>query len=257
VSIGDWLVNDLVIGSCLRSVLYSKLRGATLLFNKKARLRFFDDEYKLWNEEVFKLSVAGQVPFGESINSIRITNNTAFVSYGRSCSKKIKFKKCYVFDDNLLMLENALLRKEIKKSKVIDWIDIKKCANLENTSLFTGDDFVSKVIPYKSGRVYANLDHRDLVVVSYLSESQLQDFDYSDTMCKFKTRDFLEQSGAIGTVNRVDSATGKVFRNRIDLNVTRRDVECMDKNIYESSKWVKFPKTSLKSILEKLNDREG
>tara|TARA_A100001015_G_scaffold317495_1_gene434627 strand:- start:1458 stop:2096 length:639 start_codon:yes stop_codon:yes gene_type:complete len=211
-----------------------------LLFNSKSKPKFFDSNYDVWNKEIFELSLAGLVPFGESIESIRISKNTASVSYGSKLSRKINFKVCSVFNDSMLSVENDLIEKQTKKAKVIDWISLKKCEQEDLQNINTTDDFVNRVIPYKSGRIDSNSNHKDIVVVSYLNKMQLMNFDFSDTMAKFKTKDLLQKHNIRGTVNRIEKLTGKEYRNTIDLTVTKREVICRDKNIYQSSESVKF-----------------
>jgi len=47
---------------------------------------------------------------------------------------------------------------------------------------------------YLSDRVDGNTDKKDLFTTSFLSGEQLQDFEYSDTIVKFKLLDILQKT---------------------------------------------------------------
>lgn len=245
-----WSVDKIVVGSCLRSALYARANDCTLIYNGSSVPYFFEDVYERWNKEIFHLSLLGKVPFSDRVKSLRVRGNVINVTYGGAFVAKVAFKKCYVFDDNLLDLENEILEKDHQSFKVVDWMNVRRLSNTQTCEIVSEENFVSKIVLYESGRIDSDRQHKDAVVLSYLSEDQLLDFNFSDTMCKFKTRKVLEENGMIGTVNRIDKKTGKTFRHRIDLNVVSRDVVRVGFDKYKSSSLVEFPEISLASLLE-------
>jgi len=250
----DWFADKLVVGSCLRAILYAKINDCTLIYNGLSSPYFFEEGYKAWNQHIFRLGLLGKVPFSDRVKFLRVRGSTITVVYGGNHSVKISFKKCYVFDDNCLDLENEVVERNQEKLKVVDWINLKKCVKFETEEITSKDDFVNRIILYESARLDSDVKHKDAVVVSHLSKDQLLDFEFSDTMCKFKTRKALEEDGIVGTVNRVDKQTGKVFRNRIDLSVVSRDVVRVGSDKYEPSPLVEFPTISLDVLLRYLRD---
>ncbi|MBT5638147.1 MAG: hypothetical protein HOJ16_06255 [Candidatus Peribacter sp.] len=249
-----WSVDKIVVGSCLRSVLYAQINDCPLIYNGSSPPYFFDEGFEMWNQRMFRLGLLGKIPFSDRVKSLRVRGESITVIHGGNHSAKILFKKCYVFDNNCLDLENEVIEKGQEKLKVVDWINLKKCVKFETDEIRSKDDFVNRIVLYESGRLDSDLRHKDVVVVSYLSEGQLLDFEFSDTMCRFKTRRALEENGIMGTVNRIDKKTGKVFRNRIDLNVTSRDVIKVGLDRYEPSSLVEFPTTSLDVLLVQARD---
>ena len=92
--------------------------------------------------------------------------------------------------------------------------------------LDTGDELVSEVHVHKK-HINSPIS---IWTVSHLAEEQLQNFDFSDTMAKFKTEAILKESGFTGN---------SMKRNEIILDVGGRDVQ-KKMNIYEETEKLKF-----------------
>jgi hypothetical protein len=63
-----------------------------------------------------------------------------------------------------------------------------------------GDDFINKVIFYPTQRA-ENKNFKDLYAESYLTDEQLADFDYSETMARFKILKMMKAAGMRGERN--------------------------------------------------------
>ena len=87
---------------------------------------------------------------------------------------------------------------------------------------------------YNSGRVDGSFYPTDAISVSFLSQQELYDFDYSDTMANFKLTHILNEN-----------ATKKSIRSK---HVKRLVYEC-DQNTYKSSEDVKFLNIPLQEML--------
>ena len=201
---------------------------------------FIEPEYQQWHEKLFQLSIDGKVPFHDSIKSIKIREKTATVIYANSSLVRIDFKKCHVFSDYGVSLENELISEKQFPRTVYDFFQITKSEPHEIKIIKDSDDFVSKIVFYESGRL-KNKSNTDIVTVSKIFSSNFLDFDFSDTSCKFKARKMIEEKGVLGIVNRVDKITNKVYRDRINLSFVERLVVNNDLRKYKSSKHVKFP----------------
>ena len=57
------------------------------------------------------------------------------------------------------------------------------------------DKFVNIIKLFKPRRIDGNQKYLDLLCESFLTESELKSFDYSDTMARFKTTELLEKRG--------------------------------------------------------------
>ena len=201
---------------------------------------FVESEYQSWHEKLFQLGVEGKVPFYDSIKSIKIRENTATVIHGNSSLTKVGFKKCYVFSDYRVSLENEMVSEREFPRTVYDFFQITKSEPHHIKLIEDSDDFVSKIVFYESGRL-KNKSNTDIVTVSKIFSSNFLDFDFSDTSCKFKARKMIEEKGVLGIVNRVDKITNKVYRDRINLSFVERLVVNNDLRKYKASKHVKFP----------------
>ncbi len=240
-----WYVNNLVIGSCLDSFKFCQDKGDMLLSIDPELPVFVNSEYPRWHSVLFQLGVDGKAPFHSQINSVKLKDQVATVIYGNNNSKKIQFKKCYVFCDYRVSLENEILSETPRPRTVYDFFEMSKFEPHNLTVIEDSGDFAHKVVFYESGRLKNKLN-TDIVVVSKILSDNFLDFDFSDTSCRFKARKMIEQKGVLGVVNRVDKKSGKVYRERINLSFVDRIIFNNDTRKYKTSKHVKFPNRTCK-----------
>jgi hypothetical protein len=67
--------------------------------------------------------------------------------------------------------------------------------DLDFDEIQTEDDFVNKIKLFKTPRIDGNNRYMDLLCESFLTEEQLNNFDYSDTMVRLKTEHMLQEKG--------------------------------------------------------------
>ena len=79
-----------------------------------------------------------------------------------------------------------------------DYIAFNSGGKHEVDFIHTGDDFVCEIWFYSSDRIDGNTPVRDACAVSKLTESQLRDFDYSETMARFKVLKIMKDNGMRG-----------------------------------------------------------
>lgn len=235
-----WSVNEIVIGSCLDSLVFCEQKDAILLSVGPTPPQFFEESYVPWHEKMFSLSLRGKVPFHKAIKSIKIRDNRATVIYGNGLYRDVLFNRCYVFSDHCLKLENELMAENNFARTVYDFFEISKFESHEIDTIHDTDDFVSKIIFYDSGRL-GRKTKSDIVTVSKIFAANFLDFDYTDTSCRFKARKMIEDKGIRAVVNRVDKTTGKVYRDRIKLSFVDRLIVNNDTRKYKPSRLVKFP----------------
>ena len=206
---------------------------------------FINSDYEQWHKSLFDLSVNGKAPFFDQVKKVKIQDRTATVIYGNNNFKKIDFKKCYVFCDHHLSLENEITSESSEPRTVYDFFEISKFEPHDVEMIEDVDDFVHKIVFYESGRLKNKLK-TDIVTVSKIFSDNFLDFDFSDTSCRFKARKMIEEKGVLGVINRVDKISGKVYRDRICLSFVDRVVINNDKRKYRTSKYVKFPNRTCK-----------
>jgi hypothetical protein len=94
------------------------------------------------------------------------------------------------------------------------------------------DSFIDRVIFYPSDRPDVHSATRDLVAVSYQSDEQLRNFDYSDTMTKFLIEKEMNSLGIKvknGSAGYRGPAIEPVYREVVRRNRFRMDsTDCVN-----------------------------
>ena len=213
------------------------------------------------------LSMAGRIPFSDKAHSIRIDDDekTIYVAGSGASKMKIQYNTLRIFDDTSTSGVEAPTLSDIedqqsdnflppKKFKILDWFNVRSGCRHEYDYLCSGDDFVKEIYFYPSERVDGNHNLKDLVAVSYLTETQLHDSEYSDTYVRFKVLDMMKKSGIRGTRNGRDQKNPeryKYYALRIESAI--RDVYPLRKNTIFATKPEKdiiFDNRSVESIIK-------
>jgi hypothetical protein len=179
----------------------------------------------VWARLIYLLSLSGLLPLSDKARTIRIEDeNTLRVSTEYSRFVKFKFGELLVFhDDNI---EGLPTRKQEAKYEVLDWMSVKSGTVHAFDKIETKSDFVRCVYFYPSSRIDGNHDFKDLVAISYLSEAQLQDFNYSDTYARFKIEDLMRTHGIRGKKNGRQSKDPSSSRHlAIKVEATKRELK--------------------------------
>ena len=98
-----------------------------------------------------------------------------------------------MFDDE--NVEGFSLNRELLHYRVIDWFDCQGLYDLDFGEIVTEDKFVHKIKLFKTRRIDGNQRYLDMLCESFLTDSQLKSFEYSDTMVRFKVTDLLKKRG--------------------------------------------------------------
>jgi len=211
--------DTVVIGGNLPALLYAYSNGIPIVF-ADAVLPFEFDKFsaeedlkflgmdssdtathlQIWDRLIFLLGLAGLMPLSGLAENIRIKEKRLFITTKHSRSIKINFNKLVVFDDKKVSGLTATTKQEKGKNRVIDWVNVRSGCNHGVDYLADDDDFVNKVIFYPTKRS-DNRKFKDLFAESFLTNEQLLDFDYSDTMAKFKILKMMKKAGIRGSKN--------------------------------------------------------
>jgi hypothetical protein len=273
--------DKIVVGSSLEALTYAYLNNLPLIHTRLQSPHFLDrfnpdqdlskfgidnkikilksnDEDRsvgikkifLWEKLYFNLSLSGQIPLESKCVSLRIDNGTLKASTSKARLAKIKFNELIVFDDNSFIGLGSYNIKE-KKYKVYDWFQVRSGMKHEYDVICGDDEFVNKIYFYQSDRIDGNHPFKDAISYSYLTEEQLQDFEYSDINARFKTIYMMKQAGIKGTRNGRDSANKdryKYYAIKIE-NSKRQIIETQ--NVYENKDNITFIYDSFCDIIEK------
>ena len=222
-------------------------------------LPFFENRNTLQTLEKinFILGLSGQLPMGDKVASINIRDNVLKVATKNSRLGRFEFNKLIIFDDKNVYGLPLVKERKIGKSRVLDWFDVRSGMEHEHDSLETDDDFVKKIIFYpsdrfgnqKSGRI-----RKDLVSVSYLDEEQVRDFEYSDTMARFKILQMMKEVGIKGARNGRDTNNPKLYRYYSPkIEATQREIIPDVTNYYEEDPRFEFRYDTTEEIIREFD----
>jgi hypothetical protein len=224
------LAIDVTFGSSLAALQYADQNNTKVILNQLS----FPDRFKCahikstWGLLYTKLMLNGKTIGGDTVKNTRITEDHVQVVCERNVVNQIEYNTLCVFSDkHIIGLPDPI--QEVDEHEVVD---ILKAVSLvtpyREKIISTNDSLVEKLYVIKENdsattRIYS---------VSQLTKQQLSDFDYSDTMVKFKSEHLLEKNNFQGYRN-----AGK--HSPITLEVVKRIVrKRMDK--YEETAKIKF-----------------
>jgi len=223
---------NIVVGSSLRALLFAFQNNYPILFTKPQKPFRFDFMHEgvdlsslkipqdtrtlntfgdkkvvgpqkllLWERLIFLLSLDSKVPLSNLCDSLRCVDNKIFCSNEYSKIAEISFNNCYYFyDENT----SGFVKEKTFDSRrylCYDWVAFNRGGKHKIDYFETKDDLVHKVWFYSSDRIDGNTPVKDACVLSILTQEQIEHFDYSETMVRFKLIHEMEQRGMKGLFN--------------------------------------------------------
>lgn len=155
----------------------------------------------LWERLLFLLSLDGKVPLSDMCHKIRYNGERVVCSNEYSKIMEFQFDRCHYYGDKHsfgFVEENPLAPEEYL---CYDYIAFNKGGKHDIDHITTGDRWMSEVWFYPSDRIDGATAVKDACVVSHLSRTQLSEFDYSETMTRFKLVAEMEKRGMKGVFN--------------------------------------------------------
>ena len=256
----EYFYETIVIGSGLNALLYSYFRALPCIFVEPAIPFQFDvlggsfdfsflglegsNKEIIWQRLIAALSLGGQLPMSDKTEAISIQDNKLKAVTSNSRLGRFEFNKLVIFDDRGVRGLPPIRRQEVGKSRIFDWFHVRSGMEHNHDSLDTEDDFIQKVIFYPSDRFGNQTSGRvrkDLVAISYLDQDQVNDFDYSDTMAKFKITQMMKDAGIRGARNGRDAYNPNIYRYYSPkIEAVERQVFKNVKNFYKKDKRFEF-----------------
>ena len=215
----------LTIGSSLESLQYAYQHNTKLILNRLSFPDKFEPSHikNAWGLLYTKLMLGGKIIGGDSVNKhVQIVCE-------RNVVNAIEYDKLYVFcDKNIIGLPDPT--QAIDEYEVVD---ILKAVGLVSQPIHklinTQDKLVKKLYIIKE----TNIAPIEIYSVSELTKEELQDFEYSDTMVKFKSEHLLGENNFVGVTGN------SAARRPINLEVVKRIVrKKMDR--YEETERIQF-----------------
>ena len=205
----------------------------------------------------FILGLSGQLPMGNKVSSINIRDNLLKATTKDSRLAKFEFNKLIIFDDKDVYGLPLIKEKKVGKSRVLDWFNVRSGMEHDHDLFATQDDFVRGVIFYPSDRFGNQASGRvrkDLVATSYLEEEQVKDFEYSDTMARFKILQMMKDAGIKGARNGRDMNNPETYRYYSPkIEATQREIIPDVTNYYEEDPRFEFRYDTPEEIIKEFD----
>ena len=261
--------DTIVIGGCLPSLLYAFKNGLPVIFSKpRPPFRYdkiqkdydlsflglepFDLYYQkqVWERLLVLLGLSGNLPLSSNASGMRIVDNLLTVTTNNHRVVKFTFDKLVIFDDEGVTGLPPISGEIKEKNRVIDWVNVRQGAKHQHDEIIGEGNFVNKIIFYPSDR-HDNRKLKDLVAISYLTDEELLDHDYSDTMVKFKVTKMMKSVGIRGGRNGRDVNNPERYKfYAVKVEPSERVVEPDVKRYYEPDERFEFRYDSVFDLLK-------
>lgn len=206
----------------------------------------------LWERLMFILSYYGKVPLANLCKSMRYAGETLVFSDEYSRLMEIGFDHCYYFGDRncYKLLEQNVLDSDT--CICYDWIAFNSGGKHEIDFIETDDKFVSQIWFYSSDRIDGNTPVKDACVISRLTHDQILDFDYSETMARFKTIHEMEKRHMKGKFNGY-GPNGKPKHYKFRTSHINRRIKKETKKIEQKQEKVEISSYKEEDLLKDLS----
>ena len=214
-------------------------------------------QVEIWSRVKFFLGLSGLLPVGDNASSLRITDNQLSVITERSRNIKFNFNQLVVFNDEQTFGLPQIKKETREKSRVADWVNVRSGCSHSILHLHSDGEFVKEIIFYPTDRS-DNRNLKDLVAISYLTDEQLDDFNYSDTMVKFKVTEMMKEAGIRGARNGKDVNNPDRYKYyAVKVEPAQRTIERNVKRYYQEDGRFDFRYDTLEELLENLKRPQG
>ena len=220
---------NFTFGSSLAALQFAEQSNTRLVIGDLQFPSLFEPEEikQAWGLLYSKLMLDGKIFGGDSVKKTRVTEDQISIVCQGNVVRHVDYETLFVFDDKKISGLPAAY-KENKIYKVVDHMKAVHFRAYNHCTFETKDKFVYKLYVFKK---YV-ADPVRLYALSELEEGQLYDFNFSDTMAKFKSEHILRENGFEGTF------LGKK-RAEITLKVLERSI-AKKMDFYEDTEKIKF-----------------
>mgnify|MGYP003112953201 CR=1 FL=1 len=205
----------------------------------------------LWERLLFLLSLDGKLPLSNLCSNIRYDGQRVVCSNEYSKIMEFAFKECIYFGD--AKSSGFVVQKQLDDEKYLcyDYIAFNKGGKHELDYIKTEDDLVSEIWFYPSDRIDGATAVKDAIAVSTLTHEQLHDFDFSETMARFKVVSEMETRGMKGLFNGYGTS-GKPKHYKFRTTGAGRETNKRRNANKSQTENVKVPKENEGALLKNL-----
>lgn len=205
----------------------------------------------LWERLLFLLSLQGNMPLSNLCDKIRYDGEKIVCTNEYSKIYEFSFDTCHYFGDSYTFGLVDFVEKLKPSYLCYDYVAFHKGGKHEIDYISTDDDFVGEIWFYSSDRIDGNTGVKDACIVSSLSEEQLRDPDYSETIARFKMEKVLDDHGIKGPLNGY-TPNGRPKHYRIKTSHIKRERRPTNSSKWEDTGNIKKNHKTLEQLLERL-----
>ena len=225
------MVYNVTIGSNLKALQFAHQNDTKIILNDLQFPDVFEAEYikSTWGLLYTKLMLDGKVIGGDTVKKLKITDTCLQVVCDYNVINQIEYYQLYVFSDkNIIGLPEVV--EETDRHMVIDILSAKSLvSSTEHRIIETDDSLVRELHAIKDNAS----SPMEVYSISFLTKEQLLDFEFSDTMVKFKSEHILQESGYLGKVIKTNR------RSPVELETVERIVR-KEMDRYKETENIKF-----------------
>ena len=183
-------LSHVIVGHSLESLLRCLYSEASLVINSRRRPAVYEkieevSKLEVWNQVYWILVFSGKVISSDSRSINLYTDKVEVINKNNTKSiwhfEKLEVASC----ENITAVEFGMVPHTISY-EVRDYFAVKSGMVHGATTIRTKGQLAEEIQFYISDRIDGNKTRKDAATVSILDEDQLHDFDYSDTMARFK-----------------------------------------------------------------------
>ena len=206
----------------------------------------------LWERLYFYLSMGGLNPLADKVASLRVEGTTLKTFTHNARSAEIKFQKLIVFNAEGIFGLPSPIEIPKKKYKIYDWMKVRSGLKHPFDWIEDASPFVKCIHFYPTDRIDGDQVYKDACAVSYLSQEELDDFEYSDINARFKVLHMMKQAGIKGPRNGTHpkDKTKQLYRG-LKIETSHRELELLNPPVYESIANIEFNYDTFDDILNK------
>ena len=259
------LLDKIVLGSNIESLLYAFLNDCFFISTRKSPLLFYrglslslfgkKSEIEVWPKLLFTHSLLGKNINSESFDRISIRDSEISISFGNHI-KKYCFEKCFIFDPTNIDHECNLSSTKQDTYLVLDDFEVSRLGGMpkELPPFESYTDPIRKINFYTSDRILGAKYVTDCVVESLLTKQQINTFDYSDSMVRFVLKRYLTSIGINGKFMKINK-NGSIKYRKPKITHVRRLVYMEDNNLYSDNDNIIFLNMSLEDIINEVSTK--
>lgn len=223
-------VKDLVFGGNLQALEYAYREGFHVFYEHLETPFHLEQTSQGLNKKdvienyAFLLSLSGLNLNHHLVGNHRIEEKKLIISGRKPWIIEVEFETLHDFTKQ---------EKEIKL-KVADYINVRSCGSHDLRELKTEEEFVKEIYFYPSKRAnssknFSLITHnyetvvKDAIVVSYLTEEQIKDEEYSPVYSRLRLLEAMKEAGIKGKKCGT-KPSGKEIRASIKLEFEKREI---------------------------------